>query len=703
MRISELMNSINKRDLVLPEFQREYIWTKEQAKQLMVSLVKGYPVGGLLFWKTDNPPELKNIKELPEKFGTTQVILDGQQRLTTLHILLTGNVPRYYTQADIQTDPRDLYYNIDTKDFQYYQPSRMKESPLWLSVIDCFCSNEINIFEIAKQVATTDQEAFELAQTYNNNLNNLRGITDVDLPVQTVPFYASLSDAIDIFDRVNSQGSKLTDAELALTHITGNWAQARRVMKEKIDTLANQQFEFDLTFMTRALTGIVTKRALYHTIHDRQRAELEDGWNVLKKILDYLVSLLPGQASIHSTADLSTTNALVPIIVYLSLHDGKFPDEKALKRGLRWLYAAQTWSRYTSQTDQRLEHDVSLIVREERPWEALCNQIIDQRGRIEVKSNDLVGRGVLHPLYRTTLITAKAHGAIDWFNGVPLGTTHGKRYSIHSHHIFPQSVLYGNGYDPENHLHRMIINGIANRAFLTAETNASISNALPEKYLPEVESRYPGALTKQFIPIDPALWKVERFPDFLEARQELIAIKINDFMSAMIAEPEILHERPIEDLIAMGESATLEFKSTLQWDILQNNVSKELRHSVLRTIAAFLNSHGGTLIIGIEDNGNIYGLEKDLKTMDGSIDRFCQLLTSLISEYIGPEYSAFFKIRFETMNGKSICVVEIDKAPVPAFLNSPQGNKEFHVRVGNTTRVLDTEESMNYIQMNWEQ
>ena len=93
MKISELLDSIRKYDLVLPEFQREYVWSREQAKQLMVSLVKSYPVGGLLLWKTDQPPELKNVDKLPDKLGTIQVLLDGQQRLTTLHMLITGVIP----------------------------------------------------------------------------------------------------------------------------------------------------------------------------------------------------------------------------------------------------------------------------------------------------------------------------------------------------------------------------------------------------------------------------------------------------------------------------------------------------------------------------------------------------------------------------------------------------------------------------------
>ncbi|TEU13937.1 MAG: DUF262 domain-containing protein [Anaerolineales bacterium] len=701
MKISELIDGIRKRDVVLPEFQREYIWTREQSKQLMVSLVNGYPVGSLLFWKTDQPPELKNLEAAPEKLGRLQVTLDGQQRLTTLYMFITSEIPPYYTERDIQTDPRNLYYNLDTGEFQYYQSSRMKGNPLWWSVIECFNNPHINVFEIAQEQAATGEEAFQLAQCYNEHLNQLRQVREIDLPVQMVPSYAELDDAIEIFDRVNSQGTKLKDAELALTHVTSKWAQARRVMKAKIEDLDRRHFYFDLTFMTRALTGVVVKRALYHTIRGRPRDELVEGWKQLERILDYLVTVLPQQAFVHSTYDLNTTNVLVPPIVYLSLNDGRFPSEQALKRAVRWLYAAHTWARYTAQTDQRLEHDVSLVVRELDPWDALCDQIIDQRGRIEVKASDLEGRGSGHPLYRMTFVIAKAHGAVDWFNGVPLGTTHGQAYRVHSHHIFPTSILYRSGYDSESHLHRKIVNEIANRAFLTAETNLQLANKPPEVYLPQVEEKYPGALVKQFIPMDPELWKVERYPDFLEARRQLIAQRINDFMEGLITEPEIVHRRPVAELVSLGESATLEFKSTLQWDVVQNQVNKQLRFSVLKTIAAFLNTAGGTLVIGVEDDGHVLGLARDLQILQGSQDRFEQTLMNLVCDRIGAEFGPFIKVRFEEIDGQTVCVVDVDRAPEPAFMDGPRG-KEFFTRLGNTTRTLDPEEAVRYVQMNWE-
>ncbi len=703
MKISELMDMIRNQDLLLPEFQREYVWNREQAKQLIVSLLKGYPVGALLFWKTDSPPILKNVDKLPERLGTVQVILDGQQRLTTLYLLTTGEIPPYYREEDIQNDPRNLYYNLATGELQYYQASKMRDNPLWQRVVDCFTRrNEIEalIFELAEQQAKPSQRPVDLARRYHQNLTALLDILKVDLPVQTVPPHATLEEAVDIFDRVNSMGTKLSAPELALTHVTAKWPEARRVMKAKIDELKQRHFHFDLSFLTRALTVVVTRHALLNTIHSRPEKELKQGWERLSHILDYLVTILPQHAHIHSTQDLNSLYVLIPWIAYLDLHGGHFPSQTSMKYAIRWLYAAHIWSRYTAQTDQKLEQDVSIVVREEEPWERLEAQIIDQRGRIQVKASDFEGRWSPHPLFRMVYILAKAHGAIDWFNGVPLGSTVKGRYAFHWHHIFPTSILYRTRYDSDNHLHRKIVNEIANLAFLTATSNVALGTKLPEEYFPEVEERYPGALSRQFIPMQPELWKLERFEDFLEARRQLMARKINEYMDALVQEPLSSKERPIQELIALGESTTVEFKSTLQWDVVQNQPNKALRHSVLKTIAAFLNSEGGTLLIGVEDDGGIYGLDQDLKLVGNSIDRFQQLLADLISRHLGAAIMPLIKIRFERIEGKPICIVEVEKSPRPVFLDGPKG-KEFYVRALTTTRALDPEQTVQYIQTHW--
>ena len=699
VRISELMSDIRTKDLVLPEFQREYVWSRDQAKQLMVSLTQNYPVGGLLFWKTQSPPELKNLSELPSRLGTVQVILDGQQRLTTLYMLTTGDIPPYYTDEDIETEIRDLYFNLEDRDFQYFQPVRMRDNPRWVKVVDCLNGSAVDVFKIAQQIGGDSGDAFHIAQTYNDNLSKLRDIQSADLPVQVIPTHASLDEAIDVFDRVNSLGTKLTDADLALTHVTGKWPEARRVVKAKIAELDRINFNFDLTFMTRALVCTVTNHALYEQIHSVPRPELEGGWRRLSRILDYIISILPNHAFIHSTHDLSTSNPLIPVIQFLGLNDGVFPTDETLHRAIHWFYIAQIHQRYTGQTDNRLEHDVTIIFREESPWASLLDQIVDQRGRIDVNPNDFEGRGAGHPLYRMTSILAKARHSVDWFNGIPLGTNVGDNYRIHSHHIFPQSILYQNRYSSDNHLHRQIVNAIANRAFLTGETNLSISNRLPEDYLPEVEERYPGALESQSIPMDTQLWRLDSYPDFLKARRDLISSNLNEFLEGLAGEEEAPGIRPVIELINMGEGFNLEFKSTLQWDVVEDRQNKALRDSVLKTIAAFMNSQGGTLLIGVEDSGHIFGLDKDLSTLGGSEDKFLQLISSLIADKIGPQYAALVNPHIDAVDVKKLCVVDASKSSEPAFMDGQRG-REFYIRVGNTTRALDPEQTVDYIEVN---
>ncbi len=698
-KIAELMTDIRNQDLVLPEFQREYVWSREQAKQLMVSLFKEYPVGALLFWKTTHPPELKNLDVYDQAFGTVSVILDGQQRLTTLYLLITGEVPPYYTEKDIRTDPRGLYFNLGNGDFQYYQALKMRDNPLWIRVVDAF-TQKISVFALARTQAEDDAQVAELAEQYNENLDKLHQIRKIDIPVQIAPEHAGLDEVIDIFDRVNSQGTKLTDAELALTHITGKWASARREMKHRIEELGSRHFNFDLTFMTRALTTVVTQRALFETVHHVPRKPLIQGWERLSDILDYLVALLPGQAYIHSTEDINTTNVFIPIIAYLALNNNTFSNKQDMDYAIRWLYLAHLWGRYGGQTDQRLERDVSIVMRETSPWEELCNQIIEQRGRIEVRPADLVGRGKRHPLYRMTFILAKSMGAIDWFNGMPLTHALGNRYYLHSHHIFPQSLLYEELYSRHSHLDRKKVNEIANRAFLTANTNRQLSNRPPEEYLFEVEERYPGALDKQCIPKNPDLWKVERYEDFLEARRELIARKLNSFLDGLLIEQKENVHRPVRDLIAVGESMFIEFKSTLEWDVRQGRKNAALRHSVLKTLAAFLNTEGGTLIIGVEDDGNIFGLEHDLALLHNSRDRFEQHLANLIVDALGPQYVPLLHGRFEEVDGKLVYVIEVDRSSTPVFLKGSRG-KEFYIRVRTSSRALDPQQTMEYIQKNW--
>lgn len=152
--------------------------------------------------------------------------------------------------------------------------------------------------------------------------------------------------------------------------------------------------------------------------------------------------------------------------------------------------------------------------------------------------------------------------------------------------------------------------------------------------------------------------------------------------------------------IIRGENELTEFKSSLSWDFNKNRIDKELGYFVVKTIAGFMNANGGTLLIGIDDNGNIIGLDKDYshyKTKEG----FERAFSMMVSNMIGNEFLAFIRsIEFITIEGKDVFVVRVDKSTVPAFVHH-KGNVEFFVRIRNRAHPLNVREAVNYYRMHW--
>jgi CheY-like chemotaxis protein len=149
--------------------------------------------------------------------------------------------------------------------------------------------------------------------------------------------------------------------------------------------------------------------------------------------------------------------------------------------------------------------------------------------------------------------------------------------------------------------------------------------------------------------------------------------------------------RPISELIKLPESDRLEYKSTFQWDVKRNCENKDLRFSTLKTIVAFLNSQGGTLIIGVEDNSNIFGLEKDLSLLtNGNLDKLERTIIDTICNHIGKNFTQQIKIRFENIDGKDICAIDVKKSQRKAWLQRNKDKKlEFYIRMSNKSEPLD--------------
>ena len=704
-KISKLLDAIKDKEIVIPEFQREYVWSLEQAKELLTSLFLEYPTGNILVWETNNPPEIKNDAVKKDKVGWISVLLDGQQRLTTLYLLMKGEIPPYYKESDITYDPRHLYFNLRTGEFGYYQKQKMSESPFWKSVTSCF-NDKFDAFTLVENFHLENaDEKLKIGSEVNKNLVRLRAIADIDYFVQSVPQGLDIDKAIDIFDRVNSMGTKLTDAELVLTHIAGRWPQARRVMKQKIEDYGKSGFFFDLDFLTRSFIVLITKSALYKKMTDdiyqiMEGNDYKEAWDKLVKILNYLIPILKQSAYISSSKDISTNNVIVPLVAYLSINGNTF-NASLKNQFLYWMFLALVWGRYSGQTDQRLDKDVYTAINSSQPVADLINEIEDQRGRIEIKPADLEGRGAGHPLHRMLYILTKYNKAIDWANGGSLQDTMGDYYNIQSHHIFPQAVLYRNGYNSENHLDKQRVNEIANRAFITRDTNFDISDKNPVDYLNEITSNYPEALTQQLIPTEKSLWKVEKYNEFLTARRKIIADSINTFLEDLKGQKteEVVD---YEGIIKDGENDYVEFKSSLRWDYEQRNVNKIMESVVAKTITAFMNSGGGKLFIGVDDAGKILGIEKDYATLKNkNKDGFLLQLTQVINQYLGKEFNQYVSVRIIKIDDKEICLVNVASSAMPVYLKSA-GKEEFYIRASASSQPMSIREANDYIRTNWE-
>jgi very-short-patch-repair endonuclease len=159
---------------------------------------------------------------------------------------------------------------------------------------------------------------------------------------------------------------------------------------------------------------------------------------------------------------------------------------------------------------------------------------------------------------------------------------------------------------------------------------------------------------------------------------------------------------PLEALIAEGEHERLEFKETLRWDIRLGQENRKLEDVVLKTLAGFANRVGGTLLIGVSDDGTLVGLDRDLAILGGSRDKFELHLTNLFAKHFGPACRASkIRVSFPELHGVAVCRVDMERSSQGVFIEvADRGGavaERFYVRSGNSTQELKPSEATAYI------
>jgi predicted HTH transcriptional regulator len=161
-------------------------------------------------------------------------------------------------------------------------------------------------------------------------------------------------------------------------------------------------------------------------------------------------------------------------------------------------------------------------------------------------------------------------------------------------------------------------------------------------------------------------------------------------------------DKDLPSIIRQGEGPYLEFKSTLRWDMAESRINRALEGVILKTLAGFMNSSiGGTLLVGVADNGEVIGLEKDYQTLKRpDQDGFEQAVMTAISSNLGADLCSLVHVLFHVIDGKHVCRLIVSPANRPVFIE--QGNaQKFYVRTGGATRDLNIKEALDFIGARW--
>jgi len=158
----------------------------------------------------------------------------------------------------------------------------------------------------------------------------------------------------------------------------------------------------------------------------------------------------------------------------------------------------------------------------------------------------------------------------------------------------------------------------------------------------------------------------------------------------------------VADLIKRGESWSVEFKETLRYDVRKGETSKEMEHAVMKAIVGFMNADGGTLLIGVNDLGDVAGLEDDYKALPKkNRDGFENHFSMLVKTMVGLTFAKYVALRFEQAEGKDVSVISVRPSHKPAYLRNGERKEEFYVRVGNSTQPFTMSEAEEYIKGKW--
>lgn len=532
MKVDTILTNVELGNIDLPRFQRGYVWKRRQVRAFMDSIYRGHPVGMLLTWVTQR-----------EDGTSTELLLDGQQRVTSLYGVIRGKAPSFFS-GDQQAFT-GLRFHVGNERFEFFQPIKMKDDPLWFDVTDVMKRGTGGLASLLSEKLGIPGKDID-HDTYLEAMGRLLRLLDVskrEFHIEQITDEGkSIETVVDIFNRLNSAGTTLSSGDLALARVAAKWPDVRRAMRLHVDRWRDHGFRFTLDWLLRCLNAVVNGEAAFQHLHDTPGANVKDGLKRAAIHIDATLNEISTRLGLDHDRVLFGRFAIPVIVRHLELRPPGVVDSGEWSRLLYWYLQAGMRGRFSGTTETKIRQDLVQVDGTVDGIERLIGDIGAKWGRHRMIASDFDAWSLGARLYPALYWLTRAGGARNFSDGMKLKAgLLGKRAQMEVHHIFPKAILYGAGYK------RPEVNALGNLCFLTAACNKWIGAACPgepsrhvkgwkdpdlrrigaEGYFPFVEEKNPGALESQWIPMDRDLWRVRNYRAFLEARRKLLADEAN--------------------------------------------------------------------------------------------------------------------------------------------------------------------------------
>ncbi len=522
MDINTILSQIDLGSYAMPVFQRGYVWNRDQVRKLMNSLYRGYPIGELLVWNTQTDESLSR-GDGPLTPGNVNLILDGQQRMTSLYGVIKGRPPKFFDGNAASFT--GLYFNIDDETFEFYMPAKMKNDLAWISVTELMQKGS-SVYVQEKLLADPNNTSFWI--NHMGVLNRLDKIKEIPIHIETVSGEDKTIDVVvEIFNNVNSGGTKLSKGDLALAKICGAWPEARDEMKKILHKYHVAGYDFSLDWLLRAVTVYITGQPYFTFLGQVGTEAFKKALVGTDQMIGTCLDHIGSRLGLDHGRVLGSVFAVVTMIGYLRFNKWKLSGSTEWDQLLYWFIHAFLWGRYAGSTESALAQDLNTINRGEGV-EGLIRQLRQSRGDLIIRPEDFWGWSTGSRFYPLLYLLTRTGNCRDWGSNLELkNNLLGKNSTLDVHHIFPKDLLYKAGKS------KAIVNALGNYAFLTKDTNIAISNSAPDIYFPIYREKCPGAMDTHWIPDDPELWKIENYEKFLAARRILLAQAANKLLDSL--------------------------------------------------------------------------------------------------------------------------------------------------------------------------